>query len=70
MHIYQCMSKAEKSDTVYGENISYFFPSDDKIYIFSLQQAEAISTILGLISSRKDLECTVRVRHYAVDART
>ena len=28
------------------------------IYIFSLQQKEAVSTIEGLISSRKDLECT------------
>ena len=31
------------------------------IYIFSLKQTEAVSTILGLISSKKDLECTVSV---------
>ena len=28
------------------------------IYIFSLQQTEAVSSTEGLISSRKDLECT------------
>ena len=33
----------------------------DTIFIFSLQQTEAVSTILGLISSRKDLECTILV---------
>ena len=31
----------------------------DTIFIFSLQQTEAVSTILGLISTRKDLECAV-----------
>ena len=31
------------------------------IYIFSLQQIDAISTIYGLFSSRKGLEYTVRV---------
>ena len=35
------------------------------IYIFSLQQTEAISTIQGFISSRKERECTVHVWHYA-----
>ena len=33
----------------------------DTIFIFSLQQTKAVSTILGLISTRKDLECTVLV---------
>ena len=31
------------------------------IYIFSMQQTEAVSTILGLISFRTDLECSVLV---------
>ena len=31
------------------------------IYIFTLYQTEAVSTIKGLISSRKDPECTVLV---------
>ena len=31
------------------------------IYIFSLQQTEAVSTILGLISFRKDFKCSVLV---------
>ena len=33
----------------------------DTIFIFSLQQTEAVSTILGSVSTRKDLECAILV---------
>ena len=40
------------------------------LYIFALQQTEAVSTILGLISFRNDLKCNVLVWHYAAVVRT
>ena len=40
------------------------------IYIFSRQQTEAVSTIHGLMSPRKDLECAVLVWYYTMGVST
>ena len=53
MHIYQCMSKAEKSDTVYGEKISYFFPSDEQDLYFFTAASRGYFDNFGLNFSEK-----------------
>ena len=66
----QCISKADKNHIVCSEKISYFFTSDEyDLYFFTVAN-RGFSTIWGLLSSGKDLECTVLVWHYATEVRT
>ena len=41
-----------------------------RIFHFFTAANEAVSTILGIISFRKGLECSVLVLHYTTDVRT